>query len=75
MNNPMMFTDPSGYRHATPQERGEYELNMQYIPTPYWEGRYPGGYMNNGGGGPVAWNSGAATQYGPLVNFIAYMWE
>jgi hypothetical protein len=55
MNNPMMFTDPSGFRFEPPQERRERELNTEYYPTPYWEGRYPGGGFGEGGGGSGLW--------------------
>jgi hypothetical protein len=69
MNNPMMFTDPSGFRFEPPQERRERELNTEYYPTPYWEGRYQGGYMNGGGGGVLAgWHPAGSGSIADIID-------
>lgn len=65
MNNPMLFTDPSGYRHKNAQElEKDNYIYSSYTPEPYWSG---GRYWYNGGVsspsfggkdfGPYLWNS------------------
>lgn len=73
MNNPLIYTDPSGYRYKTAEEMEHDEISQSYMEPLRNEGYHSFGFGSGGGNGPIGWstagsNSGIGDIFSKLNN-------